>query len=64
MYKETSPVLDPGTSTSNILNKGWKHLPEFVVKMSPKKEKTLVLKRYALTQKHNGCHRFVKATVF
>ena len=34
--KETSPILDPRTSASNILNRRWKNPRQFVQEMDKK----------------------------
>ena len=54
--KEPSPILDPQTLTSDILNRRGKNLCHFVQKMGKEKKRKLIgiVKLYALTSKRKN----------
>ena len=66
MSKETSSILDPHTSASNIVNRGGKNLRQFVHKIDEKnknKNNRCCKALFVKTQRQNS-QRFFKTSVF
>ena len=65
VFKETSLILDPHTSTKYILNRHIKYLPQFVQKIGEKNKnkKNGFVKHYVLTRKRKKSKRFLKKLV-